>query len=225
MDILCTNGVKSVMLELLPEFERARSTKIAVTWGSTNALLKDIKAGLGGDVAVLTAEAVDELIDQGKAVAGSRVDLARSRIGVAVRKGAKQPDIASPEALKRALIAASSVAHSKTGLSGLYFPTVLARLGIADAIQSKIVIPDPGTAVGEVVAKGDAEIGIQQISELLPVAGIEIVGPLPEPLQKITMFSGGVLRAAKEPSLAGALLKFVAAESPRLLKQKGLEAA
>ena len=225
MDILCTNGVKSVMLELLSEFERARSTKIAVTWGSTNALLKDIKAGLGGDVAVLTAEAVDELIDQGKAVAGSRVDLARSRIGVAVRKGAKQPDIASPEALKRALIAASSVAHSKTGLSGLYFPTVLARLGIADAMQSKIVIPDPGTAVGEVVAKGDAEIGIQQISELLPVAGIEIVGPLPEPLQKITMFSGGVLRAAKEPSLAEALLKFVAAESPRLLKQKGLEAA
>jgi len=225
MDILCTNGVKSVMLELLPEFERARSTKIAVTWGSTNALLKDIKAGLGGDVAVLTAEAVDELIDQGKAVAGSRVDLARSGIGVAVRKGAKQPDIASPEALKRALIAASSVAHSKTGLSGLYFPTVLARLGIADAMQSKIVIPDPGTAVGEVVAKGDAEIGIQQISELLPVAGIEIVGPLPEPLQKITTFSGGVLRAAKEPSLAEALLKFVAAESPRLLKQKGLEAA
>ncbi len=225
MDILCTNGVKSVMLELLPEFERARSTKIAVTWGSTNALLKDIKAGLGGDVAVLTAEAVDELIDQGKAVAGSRVDLARSRIGVAVRKGAKQPDIASPEALKRALIAASSVAHSKTGLSGLYFPTVLARLGIADAIQSKIVIPDPGTPVGEVVAKGDAEIGIQQISELLPVTGIEIVGPLPEPLQKITTFSGGVLRVAKEPSLAEALLKFVAAESPRLLEQKGLEAA
>jgi len=225
MDILCTNGVKSVMLELLPEFERARSTKIAVTWGSTNALLKDIKAGLGGDVAVLTAEAVDELIDQGKAVAGSRVDLARSRIGVAVRKGAKQPDIASPEALKRALIAASSVAHSKTGLSGLYFPTVLARLGIADAIQSKIVIPDSGTPVGEVVAKGDAEIGIQQISELLPVAGIEIVGPLPEPLQKITTFSGGVLRVAKEPSLAEALLKFVAAESPRLLEQKGLEAA
>jgi len=225
MDILCTNGVKSVMLELLPEFERARSTKIAVTWGSTNALLKDIKAGLGGDVAVLTAEAVDELIDQGKAVAGSRVDLARSRIGVAVRKGAKQPDIASPEALKRALIAASSVAHSKTGLSGLYFPTVLARLGIADAIQSKIVIPDPGTPVGELVAKGDAEIGIQQISELLPVAGIEIIGPLPEPLQKITTFSGGVLSAAKEPSLAEALLKFVAAESPRLLEQKGLEAA
>ena len=223
MDILCTNGVKSVMLELVPLFERAHGTTIAVNWGSTNALLKEIKGGAGGDVAVLTAEAVDELIEERKALAGSRVDFARSRIGIAVRRGAKRPDIASPEALKRALVAASSVAHSKTGLSGVYFPAVLARLGIADAIKSKIVIPDPGIPVGEVVAKGDAEIGIQQISELLPVAGIDIVGPLPEPLQKITTFSGGVLATAKEPSLAEALLKFVAVESPRLLKQKGLE--
>jgi len=225
MEILCTNGVKSVMLELLPAFERARSTKVAITWGSTNALLKDIESGAGGDLAILTAEAIDDLIKQGKAVAGGRVDLARSGIGVAVRKGAKRPDIASPEALKRALLAAKSVAHSKTGLSGIYFPTVLARLGIADEMTSKIVIPDPGTPVGEVVAKGDAEIGIQQISELLPVPGIEIVGPLPEPLQKITIFSGGVLTAAKDRDGAAALLKFVAAESHRLLKQKGLEPA
>jgi molybdate transport system substrate-binding protein len=225
MEILCTNGVKSVMLELLPAFERAHSRKVAITWGSTNALLKDIESGAGGDLAILTAEAIDDLIKQGKAVAGGRVDLARSGIGVAVRKGAKRPDIASPEALKRALLAAKSVAHSKTGLSGIYFPTVLARLGIADEMTSKIVIPDPGTPVGEVVAKGDAEIGIQQISELLPVPGIEIVGPLPEPLQKITIFSGGVLTAAKDREGAAALLKFVAAESHRLLKQKGLEPA
>src|SRR5258708_19090052 len=110
MDILCTNGVKSVMLELVPVFERARSTKIAVTWGSTNALLKDIKGGVGGDVAVLTAEAVDELIEQGKAIAGRRVDLPPSRTGVAVRKGAEPPDIAPPEAPKPALTAASPVA-------------------------------------------------------------------------------------------------------------------
>jgi molybdate transport system substrate-binding protein len=225
MEILCTNGVKSVMLDLIPAFERAGNTKVAITWGSTNALLKDLESGAGGDVAILTAEAIDALIKQGKAVAGSRVDLARSGIGVAVRKGAKRPDIASPEALKRALLAAKSVAHSKTGLSGIYFPTVLSRLGIADQMTSKIVIPDPGTPVGEVVAKGDAEIGIQQISELLPVPGIDIVGPLPEPLQKITIFSGGVLTAANEPDGAAALLKFVAAESPRLLEQKGLEPA
>jgi molybdate transport system substrate-binding protein len=225
MEILCTNGVKSVMLDLVPAFERAHSTSVAITWGSTNALLKDLEGGAGGDVAILTAEAIDALIKQGKAVAGSRVDLARSGIGVAVRKGAKHPDIASPEALKRALLAAKAVAHSKTGLSGIYFPTVLGRLGIADEMTSKIVIPDPGTPVGEVVAKGNAEIGIQQISELLPVPGIEIVGPLPGPLQKITTFSGGVLTAAKEPDGAAALLKFVVAESPRLLEQKGLEPA
>jgi molybdate transport system substrate-binding protein len=225
MEMLCTNGVKSVMLDLIPAFERVSSKKVATIWGSTNALLKDLESGAGGDVAILTAEAIDALIDRGKAVAGSRVDLARSGIGVAVRKGAKRPDIASSEALKRALLAAKSVAHSKTGLSGLYFPTVLSRLGIADQMTSKIVIPDPGTPVGEVVAKGDAEIGIQQISELLPVPGVEIVGPLPEPLQKITIFSGGVLTAANEPEGAAALLEFVAAKSLPLLKQKGLEPA
>jgi molybdate transport system substrate-binding protein len=225
MEVLCTNGVKSVMLDLIPAFERERGVKIAVSWGSTQALLKDLQSGARGDLAVLTDEAIDALMEHGKVNAGSRVDLARSGIGVAVRKGAKRPDIASPEALKRALLAAKAVAHSKTGLSGIYFPTVLARLGIADEMKGKIVIPDAGTPVGELVAKGDAELGIQQISELLPVAGVEIVGPLPQPLQKITTFSGGVLTAAKEPSLATALLKFVAAQSPRLLKEKGLEPA
>jgi molybdate transport system substrate-binding protein len=224
MQILCTNGVKSVLLELIPSFERARDTKLAVTWGSTLALLKDLESG-GGDVAILTAEAIDDLIKQGKVKPGSRVDLARSGIGVAVCKGAKRPDIASPEALKRALLAAKNVAHSKTGLSGIYFPTVLDRLGIAEEMKAKIVMPDAGTPVGELVAKGEAEIGIQQISELLPVAGIDIVGPLPPPLQKITIFSGGVLTAAKEASLAAALLAFLSAESPRLLNAKGLEPA
>jgi molybdate transport system substrate-binding protein len=225
MKVICTNGVKSIMLDLVPAFERTSGTKIVITWGPTNGLLKELEGGAVGDLAILTAEAIDDLIEHGKAVAGSRVDLARSAIGVAVRKGAKHPDIGSPEALKRALIAAKSVAHSKTGLSGIYFPTVLARLGIADAMKGKIVIPDPGTPVGEVVAKGEAEIGIQQISELLPVGGVEIVGPLPDALQKITTFSAGVLTAAKESNVAAALLKFVAAESPRLLKQKGLEPA
>jgi molybdate transport system substrate-binding protein len=225
MEILCTNGVKSVMVDLVPAFERTSGTKVTITWGATNSLLKDLEGGAAGDLAILTAEAIDDLISGGRVVAGSRVDLARSGIGVAVRKGAKRPDIASPEALKRALLAAGSVAHSKSGMSGIYFPTVLARLGIADAMKAKIVIPDPGTPIGEVVAKGDAEIGIQQISELLPVAGIEIVGPLPAALQKITTFSAGVLTAAKAPDVAAALLKFVAAEAPRLLKQKGLEPA
>ncbi|HET7253479.1 MAG TPA: substrate-binding domain-containing protein [Xanthobacteraceae bacterium] len=225
MRVLCTNGLKTVMLDLAPEFERAIGTKAVITWGSANGLLQELEAGAGGDLAILTAEAIDGLIKEGKVVAGSRVDLARSGIGVAVRKGAPKPEIGSPDALRRALLAAKSVAHSKTGMSGIYFPTVLARLGIADEMKPKIVTPEPGTPVGEVVAKGGAEIGVQQISELLPVAGIEIVGPLPAALQRITIFSAGVLTAAKEPEAARALVQFVATASRPLLKDKGLEPA
>ena len=225
MKILCTNGVKSVMLDIVPAFERRSGTKLTVAWGSANALLKEIESGAAGDLAILTAETIDELIKHGKAVAGSRIDLARSAIGIAVRQGAKKPDVGSPEALKRTLLAARSLAHSKTGMSGIYFPTVLARLGIADEMKGKIVIPDPGTPVGEVVARGDAELGIQQISELLPVAGVEIVGPLPAALQKITTFSASVLTAAREPDAVNALVKFLAAEFPALLESKGLEPA
>lgn len=225
MKVLCTNGVKSIMLDLVPVFERGSATKVVITWGSANGLLKELETGAGGDLAILTAEAIEDLIKRGKVVAGSRVDLARSGIGVAVRKGAPKPDIGSPDALRRALLAAKSVAHSKTGMSGIYFPTVLARLGIADEMKPKIVTPEPGTPVGEVVAKGGAEIGVQQISELLPVAGIEIVGPLPAALQRITIFSAGVLTAAKEPEAARALVQFVATASRPLLKDKGLEPA
>ena len=221
MRVLCTNGLKTVMLDLSPDFERTIGTKVVITWGSANGLLKELETGAGGDLAILTAEAIDGLIREGKVAAGSRVDLARSGI----RKGARKPDIGTPDALKRALLAAKSVAHSRTGMSGIYFPTVLARLGIADEMKPKIVTPDPGTPVGEVVARGDAEIGVQQISELLPVDGIEIVGPLPEALQKITTFSAGVLVAAKEPDAARALVKFVARASRPLLKDKGLEPA
>ena len=225
MKVLCTNGVKSVMLDLAPAFERTSGTKVLITWGATNGLVKELDGGAAADLVILTAETIDELIARGKVVAGSRLDLARSGIGIAVRKGAAKPDIGSPDALKRTLLAARSVAHSKAGMSGIYFPTVLARLGIADAMKGRIVIPEPGTPVGEVVAKGEAELGVQQISELLPVAGIEIVGPLPGDLQKITTFSAGLPTAAKELDTARALAKFVAAQTPPLLKAKGLEPA
>jgi molybdate transport system substrate-binding protein len=223
MKVLCTNGLKTVMLELAPDFERAIGTKPVMTWGSAAGLVKELDGGTAADLVILTAESIDELIARGKVVAGSRVDLARSGIGIAVREGARKPDIATPDALKQALLAAKSVAHSKTGMSGIYFPTVLARLGITDAMKSKIVMPEPGTPVGEVIANGGAEMGVQQISELLPVAGIEIVGPLPASLQKITVFSTGILAAAKAPDAARALVKYVAERSPPLLASKGLE--
>jgi molybdate transport system substrate-binding protein len=225
MKVLCTNGLKTVMLDLAPAFERTSGTKLTITWGSAAGLVKELEAGAAADLVILTAEAIDDLIKRGKVVAGSRVDLARSGIGIAVRKGANKPDIGSPDALKQTLLAARSVAHSKTGMSGIYFPTVLARLGIADAMKSKIVMPEPGTPVGDVVAKGGAEIGVQQISELLPVAGVDVVGPLPTSLQKITTFSAGIPSAAKEPDAAKALVTFVAKEARPLLGPKGLEPA
>jgi molybdate transport system substrate-binding protein len=224
MKILCTNGLKSVMLDLVPAFERKSAMRLTMTWGSTKGLASDIEGGAGGDLAILTAEAIDDLIDRGKAAAGSRVDLARSGIGIAVRQGASKPDISSPKALRSALLAAKSVAHSSTGQSGLYFPSVLERLGIGEQMKPKLVVPVTGIPIGEIVAQGQAEIGIQQISELLPVAGIEIVGPLPAPLQKITTFSAGVLATANDPRAARALVEFIATASRPLLDAKGLEA-
>jgi molybdate transport system substrate-binding protein len=225
MKILSTNGVKSVLLELLPGYERTTGAALTVIWGPANALVQDLDRGAEGDLAVLTDEIVDDLVKRGKIIAGSRVDLARSGIGIAVRKGASRPDIGSPEALKNALLAAKSIAHSRTGMSGIYFPTVLSRLGIADAVKSRILMPESGTPVGELVASGKAELGVQQISELLPVVGIEIVGPLPPTLQKITTFSAGTLTGAKDRDAVTALVKFLATEFRPLLAEKGLEPA
>jgi len=213
------------MLEVLPSFESENRCKLLPRWGATAALLGEIEAGATGDVVLLTAEAIDRLIGTGKAVPGSRTDLARSAIGIAVRSGARKPDISSPQALKRTLLEARSVAHSKSGLSGLYFPEVLTRLGIATAMKDKIVIPEPGTPVGQVVASGQAELGIQQISELVPVPGVEIAGPLPDELQKITTFSAGILTSSGNRAAAAGLLQFLRAAFPPLLEDKGLEAA
>ena len=161
------------------------------------------------DVVILAAPALDELIKQGRVVSGSRVDLVRSSIGMAVRAGAPKPDISTVEALKRTLLEAKSIAYSDSA-SGVYLSKkMFMRLGIADQIAGKCqrIQSEP---VGAVVARGDAEIGFQQISELLPVTGIAFVGPLPPEVQKVTVFSAGVVVGAKQPDAARALIKFLA---------------
>jgi molybdate transport system substrate-binding protein len=175
------------------------------------------------DVVILAAGALDELIKQGKVVPGSRVDLARSSIGMAVRAGAPKPDISTVDALKRTLLEAKSIAYSASA-SGVYLSQELfQRLGIADQIQGKCkrIASEP---VGVVVARGDAEIGFQQISELLPVAGIDYVGPLPLEVQRVTVFSAGVAVGAKQPGAARALIKFLASPGVvPVIKKTGLE--
>jgi len=221
---LFSNGVKAVVLDLVPEFERANGAKLDITWASTNMLMDEIAKGATGDLAILTDEAIDDLIRQGKVVPGSRGDLARSAIGIGVRQGAVKPDIGSAEAMKKTLLAARASPDSKTDISRVYFPTVLERLGITEDVKSKIVIPPSGVPVGEIVAKGDADIGVQQISELLPVPGIAIVGPLPAELQKLTVFSAGLFVGAKDTQAAKALVTMLTAPAARpLYQRKGME--
>ena len=225
--VRCTNGIKEAMLELAPAFERAQGAKLAVSYGSTKTIVDVINGGASADLVILTAEAIDGLVQQGKVKAGSRVDLAHSGIGVAVRKGAPRPDISTPAAFKRALLAAKKVSYSKIGASGIYFAnTVIPRLGIAEEMKSRSLIPEPGTPVGTLVASGQAEIGLQQISELMPVAGIDIVGPLPGELQKMTIFSAGLCAGARSPDAANALAAFLAAPAALpVIKGHGLEPA
>jgi molybdate transport system substrate-binding protein len=225
MKVLCTNGVKAVTAELIPAVERTIGLAVDVDYASTNMLMDKIVGGETGDLAVLSAEAIDGLIASGVLQKGSRVDLAKSAIGVAVRRGAVAPDIGTVDALKAALIAAKSVIYSKTGISGVYMPKMLEKLGIATLIAPKARNPSHGT-VGEALARGEAEIALQQVSELLPVAGIKVVGPLPDAVQLVTVFSAGTFASAVEPRAARMLVEQLTSNAARAVyTAKGLEPA
>ncbi len=225
MKVLCTNGVKAVTVELIPAIERASGQSIQVDYGSTNLLMEKIAGGATGDLAVLSLEAVDDLIEKGVLRPGSRVDLAKSSIGVAVRAGTVAPAIGTVDALRAALVAANSVVYSKTGISGMYMPELMSKLGIVDQIAAKAVYPSRGS-VGEALARGEAEIALQQISELLPVPGISVVGPLPAVVQLVTVFSAGVFASAAAPQAARGLIEQLMTNAARsLYTAKGLEPA
>jgi molybdate transport system substrate-binding protein len=226
--VMTSGAFTAAYLEVIPEFERTTHIKIVTAFGASmgnapESIPSRLERGEPVDVVILADSALDELIKQGKVVGGSRVDLVRSSIGVAVRAGAPKPDISSVDALKRTLLEAKSIAYSASA-SGVYLSHELfQRLGIADQLISKCrrIANEP---VGAVVARGDAEIGFQQISELLPVPGIDYVGPLPPGAQKVTVFSAGVAVGAKSPDAARALIKFLAspAVAPAVTKS-GLE--
>ena len=223
INVLASNALKEAYLELVPGFEKATEHKVATTWAGTNDIKKRMAAGETYDLVIMAGPALDELVKQGKIVPGSRVDLAKSGVGVAVRAAAPKPDISSGDALKRALLAAKSIAYS-SGPSGVYMEGLFRRLGIADEIKPKLKQTQPGNPVGEVIARGEAEIGFQQVSELLPIAGIDYIGPLPPDIQHITVFSGGIHTGAKQPDAAKALVKFITAPAAvPVIKKKGME--
>jgi molybdate transport system substrate-binding protein len=193
--VMISGGLAAAYKELVPQFERATGNTVVTAYGPSmgtteNAIPVRLARGEAADVLIMVGDALGEMIEQGKAVRTSRVDLVRSPIGIAVRAGTPKPDIRTPHALKQALLNAKSVAYSDSA-SGVYVGTELfKRLGIAADMKDKARMI-PAEPVASVAARGDAELGFQQISELLPIAGADLVGPLPPEVQKITIFSAG----------------------------------
>lgn len=225
--VMTSGAFTAAYLELLPELERRAGTKVVTattTMGTgRESIPSRLERGEAADVVIVAADALDALIAAGLVLRESRVDLARSSIGMAVRAGAAKPDISTVEALTQALLNARSIAYSAS-VSGTYLATELfPRLGIAEAIADKVRRIER-ERVGAVVARGEAEIGFQQISELLPIPGLEIVGPLPADVQRVTVFSAGIASASTHVDTARALIRFlVSDDAAPVVARTGLE--
>jgi molybdate transport system substrate-binding protein len=223
VNVIAAAAVKEVVLGLIPAFEKSSGHKVTTIWAGTEAITRRISGGEVADVVLIAAPNIDRLISEGRLVAGSRVDVARSGIGVAVRAGLPKPDISSGEAVKQAVLAAKSVAYS-SGPSGFYLADLFKKMGIADQIKDKVRQTPSGVQVGELVARGEADLGFQQVSELLHLKGIHYLGPLPANIQHITVFSAGLHTAATVPEAAKALVKFLTApEAAPIIRKTGME--
>jgi molybdate transport system substrate-binding protein len=222
--VMGSAAIKEAYLELVPQFERASGHKVITTWTGGVEIVRRVSAGEATDMVVQSAKAVDGLIKIGKLAPGSRIDIATSWVAVAVKAGAPKPDISSGDALKRTLLAAKSIAYS-TGPSGVYLIELFKRIGIAEQIQHKVT-QIKGEPVGASVARGEAEIGFQQMSELLPVPGIDIIGPLSADVQEITTFSAGIHADTKVADAARELANFFRSPAAHpVIRKKGMEPA
>jgi molybdate transport system substrate-binding protein len=221
--VLSTQATEEAYRELVPEFEKATGNKVTTTFTGTLDANKRLAAGENYDLLIMAAYSIDEHIKGGKVVPGSRVDLAKSGVGVGVKSGAPKPDISTTEALKKTILAARSIGYS-TGPSGVYVTGLFQRLGVADEIKGRLKQTPTGVFVGSIIASGEAEIGFQQISELSHFAGVDYVGPLPADVQQFTMFSSGIIVGAKDADGAKALVKFITAPAAAAaFKNRGME--
>ena len=224
LKLISSMATREVLSELAGRYERDTGQKIATEAAGGVDVAKRVQNGEAVDIVVLASNAIDKLIADGKVLAG-REDLVQSGVSIAVRAGASRPDVASEEALKSAVLNAKTLSYS-TGPSGVYLEKMFARWGILEQIRSRIVVPPPGKPVGSLVADGSVELGFQQLSELINLAGIDVVGPLPAAVQTITIFSGGVSAACTQPDAARAVLKFMASPAAADAKKRhGMESA
>lgn len=229
LKVLSANGMREVMEDVGPQFERATGHRLAISFATIGVILQRIQAGEPADVVVVPREGVDRLVKDGTANVGTVAVLARSGIGVVVRKGMPKPDISTPDALKRTLLAAASITcldPAAGGLSGVHFAKVLDRLGIANEVKPRLIFHPNAKAAGTLVAEGKAAIGINLIQELIPLPGIELVGPLPGDLQLIITFAATIMAGAKETAASKALIDFLlTSEVAAVIKAKGMEPA
>jgi molybdate transport system substrate-binding protein len=222
LKVYASTAVKSVLEELAPQFEKATENKLVFSFGPAAVLKTQIDQGAAFDVAILTAPLTDGLANAGKVDAATRATIARAGLGVAVPAGAAKPDVGTAEALKRTLLNAPSIGYNGVGASRAGTEAMLNKLGIADELKSKIKLLEKSAP--EAVAKGEVEIGLGPISEILPVAGVQLAGPFPTDLQSYLVFAAAVSSASKDADAAKALIKFLAAPAAAaVLKAKGME--
>ena len=218
-------ATRTVLADLTEAYLRQCGVPVEIeSVGGVDAA-KRVQAGEGFDVVILASDAIDRLVASGHVVPGSRVDLVHSGVAIAVREDAPRPDITSEDALRAAVLAARTVSYS-TGPSGVALARLFERWGIAEQIRDRIVTPPPGIPVGSLVAKGEVELGFQQLSELINLPGIAVLGPMPDPVQIVTIFSGGVCATSTQPDAVRALLDFMASpEADGAKRRQGMDPA
>jgi molybdate transport system substrate-binding protein len=221
--ILSGAAMRTFLNEIVPLFEQANGAKVDVEYRLTSVLKKEIAEGIAFDIALLPRPEIDELTTAGRIAEGATADVARSTVGLCVRSGAPKPDIGTVPAFKSALVAAKSISYSD-GPSGAYVGDLLSKLGLAEAMKGKTRLTS--RPVAELVAAGEAEIGLQQIVAILPVKGADLVGPLPAELQNVIIYAAGISARAAEPKAAQALIAFTKTpQAGRIMRGKGLEPA
>ena len=225
LKLLSSMATRELLAELAKGCEHDLSEPLIAEAAGGIDVAKRVQAGEAVDIVVLASNVIDKLIAEDKLLRGTRVDLVKSGIGIAVRQGAARRDVASEDQVKDAVLAARSLCYS-TGPSGTYLQQMFERWGILQTIQSRIVVPPPGIPVGTLVAKGECELGFQQMSELINLSGIEVLGPLPPAIQSMTVFSAGIAKSCQSPDAARRVLNYMASPSTAALKRRfGMEPA
>ncbi len=225
LKLISSMATRELLGELVSQYQRHSQQQVSTEAAGGVDVARRVQSGEAFDIVVLAANAIDKLISEARVLPGSRVDLVRSGVAIAVRAGAPRPDVSTEEAVKRAVVGVRTLSYS-TGPSGVYLEKMFERWGVLADIRSRIVVPPPGVPVGSLVATGEAELGFQQLSELMNLKGIDVIGPLPTAIQTITVFSGGLCVAGVRPEAARGLLDYMASPVTSEAKRRhGMEPA